>query len=108
MFGIGMTELLLILVVALIVIGPKRLPEVARALGKGLAEFRRASDELRNAVHGELANREGDRKGIAESPDSPPPIGATDPDRDETEADEPHLPLAVDDGEAKDEKGGRS
>ena len=55
MFGIGLPELLVILVVALIVLGPKRLPEVARTLGKGLAEFRRATaditDELRGAQH---------------------------------------------------------
>lgn len=48
MFGIGMPELLLILAVALIVLGPKKLPELARALGKGLAEFRRATDELKD------------------------------------------------------------
>jgi sec-independent protein translocase protein TatA len=42
-----MTELLVILAVALIVIGPKKLPELARSLGKGLAEFRRASTEMR-------------------------------------------------------------
>jgi Tat protein translocase TatB subunit len=47
MFGIGMTELLVILAVGLIVIGPKKLPELARSLGKGLAEFRRASTEMR-------------------------------------------------------------
>jgi TatA/E family protein of Tat protein translocase len=47
MFGIGMTELLIILAVALLVIGPKKLPELARSLGKGLAEFRRASTEMR-------------------------------------------------------------
>jgi Tat protein translocase TatB subunit len=47
MFGIGMTELLVILVVGLLVIGPKKLPELARSLGKGLAEFRRASNDMR-------------------------------------------------------------
>jgi sec-independent protein translocase protein TatB len=53
MFGIGTPELLVILVVALIVVGPERLPEVARGLGKALAELRRATgglgDELQNA-----------------------------------------------------------
>ncbi len=53
MFGIGMPELMVIMVVALVVLGPKRLPEIARLLGKGLAEFRHAtsdvSEELRKA-----------------------------------------------------------
>jgi len=50
MFGIGMPELLLILALALIVLGPKKLPELARALGKGMAEFRRATDELKGEL----------------------------------------------------------
>jgi len=47
MFGIGMTELLVIFVIGLLVLGPKRLPELARSLGRTLAEFRRASTDLR-------------------------------------------------------------
>lgn len=47
MFGIGMTELLVIFVIGLLVLGPKRLPELARSLGRGIAEFRRASLDIR-------------------------------------------------------------
>jgi TatA/E family protein of Tat protein translocase len=50
MFGIGAQELAIILVVALLVFGPKRLPDLARTLGRGLAEFRRASSDLRKSV----------------------------------------------------------
>ncbi len=50
MFGIGFTEILVILVVALLVIGPKRLPDVARALGRAYREFIRATEEIRGAL----------------------------------------------------------
>ena len=48
MFGIGTGELLLLLVVALIVLGPERMPKLARDLGRAMAEFRKTSDELRS------------------------------------------------------------
>ena len=51
MFGLGVTEILLILVVALLVLGPKRLPEAARSLGRSMAEFRRASNEIRSSLN---------------------------------------------------------
>ena len=47
MFGIGMTELMVLFVVGLVVLGPKRLPSLARSLGRTLAEFRHASNDLR-------------------------------------------------------------
>ena len=47
MLGIGMQEIIIILVVALIIIGPKKLPDLARALGRAMAEFRRAADDLK-------------------------------------------------------------
>jgi len=50
MFGIGMQEMLLILAVALIVVGPKRLPEIAKVLGKAMGEFRKATTELKQSI----------------------------------------------------------
>jgi Tat protein translocase TatB subunit len=51
---LGFPELLLIFIVALIVFGPRRLPEIGRTLGKALNEFRRATDELKNSIEREV------------------------------------------------------
>lgn len=50
MFGIGMPEMLLILAIALIVIGPKKLPDLAKSLGKALREFKQATSELKESI----------------------------------------------------------
>lgn len=50
MFGLGFWELAIILVVAFLVLGPKKLPDLARSLGKGLRDLRRASEDLRSSI----------------------------------------------------------
>lgn len=51
MFGIGMPEMLVILVVALIVIGPKKLPDLAKSLGKAMREFKNATSEIKESLN---------------------------------------------------------
>ena len=58
MFGIGFPELLLILAIALIVLGPKRLPDLARALGRGFSEFKRATEELKQTFEEESRSQD--------------------------------------------------
>jgi sec-independent protein translocase protein TatB len=50
MFGIGMPEMILILAVALIVIGPKKLPDLAKSLGKAMGEFKKATSDLKDSM----------------------------------------------------------
>ena len=52
--SIGMPELIIIFVIALIIFGPRKLPELGRSLGKSLAEFKRASNELRSTLEEEI------------------------------------------------------
>jgi len=70
---IGVPELIILLVVALIVFGPRKLPELGKSLGRSLAEFKRASNELRNTLDDEI--RAEERK----APPAPPEPTSTDP-----------------------------
>jgi Tat protein translocase TatB subunit len=63
MFDIGMSELLVVFIVALLVFGPKRLPELARALGKGLAEIKRSLNDAKRQVQTEFREIESQEKG---------------------------------------------
>jgi len=68
MFNIGMPELVVILAVALIVLGPNRLPEVARMLGKALAEFRKATSGFTQELDNARAMLEEEARRAAEPP----------------------------------------
>ncbi|NKB87932.1 MAG: twin-arginine translocase subunit TatB [Acidobacteria bacterium] len=70
MFGsIGGTELLIIVVIALVVFGPKRLPELGRTVGRGLNEFRRASNDLKRSLEDEIALDERSQRRTTELDD---------------------------------------
>jgi TatA/E family protein of Tat protein translocase len=68
---LGVPEMLFILVLILLIFGPKRLPEVGRMVGKGLGEFRRASNELKRSIQTELSLEE-----LEEGPARPRPLAA--------------------------------
>jgi sec-independent protein translocase protein TatA len=75
MFGsIGMPELIIILVIALIIFGPRKLPELGRSLGKSIGEFKRASNELRSTLEEEIrVEEQRERASTAPAPTPPSP-----------------------------------
>ena len=74
--NIGPLEIVVVLIIALIVFGPKRLPELGRSLGRSINEFKRASNELRNTLDEEIQAEE--RKTPPPTAPPPPPV-ATEP-----------------------------
>lgn len=86
MFGsIGAPEIIVIFIVALLIFGPRKLPELGRALGRGISEFRRATTDLKSTLEREIAEAETgaeaspvpgpSSKAPAPVPDSPPAGG---------------------------------
>jgi sec-independent protein translocase protein TatA len=72
--NVGPTELIVILVIALLVFGPKRLPEIGRTLGRSLKEFRRASSELRDEIQRNL-DPQDETPAVADGHQAvPPPV----------------------------------
>jgi len=89
MFGIGLPEMIIILVVALLVVGPSKLPELARTLGKAFTEFRRMADDVKETLEEEVMKEEAAK--------------ATEP-TGETEVDEKKQDEAKQDGATKEWK----
>ena len=89
MFGsLGLPEILFILVVALLVFGPRRLPEIGRTIGKALGEFRRATTDLKRTIDTEVTLEE-----VRHTPPAPTIAAAEKPQAD---VDSPAEPAAGD------------
>ncbi len=76
--SIGMPELIIILTIALIIFGPRKLPELGRSLGKSLSEFKRASSELRNTLDEEIRIEDQKSAERQRAPEPARPVAADD------------------------------
>ncbi|MGD9651400.1 MAG: Sec-independent protein translocase protein TatB [Candidatus Dadabacteria bacterium] len=88
MFGIGTSEILIILVIALLVLGPKEIPKIARTLGRGMRELERAKNELKSSIEFEI-NEEDAKQELAKKEAQTEEIKETEPAGDTTPLDNP-------------------
>ncbi|OPY68535.1 MAG: Sec-independent protein translocase protein TatB [Syntrophorhabdaceae bacterium PtaU1.Bin034] len=100
MFGIGLPELIIIIVVALLVVGPKKLPELARSLGKAMGEFRRMADDVKETLETEMHVEEtgeevkGENKAAEASEEGQPKGGEAMKEQQEEPSEEEKKPAA--------------
>lgn len=92
MFGsIGMPELIIILVIALIIFGPRKLPELGKSLGRSINEFKKASTDLQNTLEQEIKIEEQKEKAAKDRDEEKSATAAFDKDKD----DQSHPPQSV-------------
>jgi len=91
MFGIGLPELLIILIVVLIVFGPKKLPDLAKSLGKGMAEFKKVTDDFKSNIGGDLRDIQTEIEDIPKESIFNPPLEAPSDSQPYSETPPPDL-----------------
>ena len=91
MFGLGVWEIAVIAVVALMVLGPDKLPSAARSLGKALRDFRRAGDDIKNQVMGDMDEPVRPRPIAVQKPEGIAPVQHDPPPTAETKPDDPNV-----------------